>query len=240
MTASPSVRHAARTLEALELKEVAAEERESQEHQHGSGELFGSFAHFLADARADANADLRRNERLGGDEHRGKDDRDPQEADREADGELIQADADAETDHRQSMGAGQQLGGGSFACLVARPKRVHSEGDEDDARDVVGVAADRIADAGADQEPDEGHRPFESREQQRHPKSLSTADPGDADGRGDGECIEGEWDDQRDQAEHVPEGTRPNLRKRGEQQANDAAGSGSTSRRWKMRLRTPD
>jgi ketosteroid isomerase-like protein len=178
------------------------QEPDRQQAEGGAGEVFGAFARTFTDARAEAHPDLGEREGLHGyqDDHREY--RKPQQSEREADRQLVEADADTERDRG---GDATPLLARNAQQLVVGQQEVGREHSKHADRDVIGRTPDRVSERAAGRQADERHPALEQREPDRCPQALTGRGSGDPQRRGDGERVQAERDDERENLErHRP------------------------------------
>src|SRR5260221_8871346 len=173
--------------------EVAAEQ-----DQRDAGQLLGALAEMPADQRAEGQPELAgdQGQHADGDDHGHG--RQAGQAEAEADGQLIQADAHSQRDHAQTARCGHP------ACrlLVIVAADQHPDPDPDYRRGghIVGRAADQPRQAAAGGKPDQRHSCLEGDEDQRDAQPGGEArGAGSAERGGHGERVQAQREDESQQ-----------------------------------------
>src|SRR5207245_11452531 len=147
--------------------------------QDDSGEALSALAHRLTDPAPQAKTHLRNDESLNRDDDQRADDRHPGKTNREADRELIQADAEADADERRTAGRRKQRQSRLLLLFVGQ-QHVRTQGHERKNRDVIGEGSNDVSDRRPNRKSDQRHPTFKAREQKPQPQSLPRADARDS------------------------------------------------------------
>jgi hypothetical protein len=180
------------------------EENTAHPDQDHPRQLLGPFTKLLPQATAQPYAELRRDECLNADPEHRDGERDAQEPEAKADGQLIETDAQSKVDDGNSLSLRQEAKAlPLLLLLLTRPK--HQDAHENQHGDgrISSEPSHRRTDRGSDKNAHDWHRSLEAGEDQAGPTPDLRRDAGDPERSSKRERIEGEGDKQPNQREGV-------------------------------------
>src|SRR5438874_3344840 len=181
----------------LDVQESQSEENQRYSDQSHAGNLLRPLSYLLAQPGAKPEPDLGRGERLDRDPDHGQGDGQAEQPGAQADGQLVDADAQTQVEDGQAAGMGQQAEALLLLRVVlARPKEEEPCDEEEHDPAVAGPGADQVAGNPPDEDAGDGHARFKDREHEGDAQPVWLLEPGHAQGGGEREGVEGEGEEE--------------------------------------------
>jgi hypothetical protein len=190
--------------------EVLDQNQHAKAEERDSCQALRPLARRLAQAAAEPQPDLRKQEGLRADEDHGNNERQMEKSDREPHRELVDADADAKADESEAAATTESCDLLALGLIVLA-KDVEAETDQRRSGNVFAGVSDRGAKTTADKQADHRHRHLERRQKQTDLQPLAFREPLQAERSRNGEGVEPEGQDKQNQLQHRdrPYGVQP-------------------------------